>query len=372
MVMARPCRRCSRTRLGAIACAAAGFVIAFTAIASASFTSSVTGGGTPVTTKRVFPGSRTLVISDVRDASSGGEADSSDPLAAAGDGRMMTTSNWANAFSAARYVDFDYPASLPGGLAVSGAAFNLTFASVSNNTTCHWFEVRSRASGAVIGTHGSAVSPVACTTTAFVSTSTPLPELATTDAANDLRVRVYGRNSANRASLIDVATVSGTSPYAGFTLSPVSVADASSGTAVTTPWSLAATGDGSVYTSAANWRATADAARYLRLAVPASVPTGAVVTGATFTHTYKDQDGGSACYYLEVYAGAAVVGTHGSAAAPYCNNTAAYITDTIALPEVGTPAIANSLVLRLYTWNSGGIRRTQHDQASVTLSWYLD
>ena len=370
--MSAPCRRCSRARLAPAVAAVLGLVIGWAAVASAAFTSSAASPGVTVATKRIFPGTRTVAISTLRDASSGAAVDASDPVAVSGDGRTLQTSNWANAFSAARYVDFDYPPPLAGGLAASGVSFTFAVASVQNNTTCYWFEVRSRSTGTVLGSHGSTAAPVGCAGTAMVTTSTPLPEVTTTDAANDLRVRVYGRNSAGRASVIDVATVSGSSPYAPFTLSEASLTDASSGTPVSLPWSLAAAGDGSVLTSAANWRPTFDAARYLELDVPASVPAGAVVTGATFTHAYKDQDGGSACYYVESYSGSTLIGTHGSAAAPYCNNTAGFVTDSISLPEVTTPAMANSLVLRLYVSNAGGVRRTQHDLATVSLSSHLD
>jgi hypothetical protein len=62
--------------------------------------------------------------------------------------------------------------------------------------------------------------------------------VSSTDAANDLRIRVYGYDSAAAASTLDEATVTGSTPYTSFTLYPIRYTDAASGTPVSVPWEL--------------------------------------------------------------------------------------------------------------------------------------
>jgi hypothetical protein len=211
-------------------------------IAFAAFTAPSGVGGNTFSTGRIFAGSWTTPAFDVRDASSGTEVDASSPLAFAGDGRTAATKAWSTSFGSSRYLDFDLNGPLPGGLAVSGATFDLTFASVAAGvTSCVYLEVRTQSTDTVIGTFGSAGSPAGCVTgTSLQTVSTSIAgAVGSTDAANDLRVRVYGKSSGGVASTVDLAVVSASSPYVAFTLYPVSWTDAADGTPVATRWALA-------------------------------------------------------------------------------------------------------------------------------------
>ncbi len=92
------------------------------------------------------------------------------------------------------------------------------------------------------------------------------------------------------------------------------------------------------YASSTGWSTSFSASRYLRLRFPAYVPAGSVVTGATFTHTYRSETAGdTTCYYVEVYRGSTLLATHGSVASPVsCNATTSWATDAVSLPEVSS------------------------------------
>jgi hypothetical protein len=309
---------------------------------------------------------------DLRDASSGTEANSSSTSAFA-DALTFPTGLWPTAFNSANYLEFNANAPLPAGFAVSGAAFNIKYAAgAAGDTACYWFEVRRASTGAVIGTHGSTGAPVDCTTgTTQKAVSTPIAELNTTDLANDARIRVYGRESGARPFTVDLGTISGSTPSTAFTLYASSVTDASTGTPTTTPWSLAASG-GTAFTTAVNWPAAFDATRYLKLTFPSYVPATATVSGGTFKMNYHPTTAGkNACYYFEVYSGATLIGTHGSTGTPVsCNSTTTYTTDSVPLPEINTPARANGAIVKTYYWISGnGVRTTDHDLVTLSVNY---
>ena len=113
--------------------------------------------------------------------------------------------------------------------------------------------------------------------------------------------------------------------------------------------------DGS-YISSSPWSTAFDVSRHLALTFPAYVPAGSTVTGATFRHRYRSEIAGdTTCYYFEVYSGATVLATHGSAGTPFsCNATSSYVLDTVALPEIDTVAKANTVTIVMYIRNSGG------------------
>ena len=311
---------------------------------------------------------------DLRDVSSTVLADESAPTAFAGDGRTVTTGNWPAAFSATRYLEFDPNTPLPSGRAVSGAAFTYRRANASNgDTACFYVEVRRVSTGAVLGSHGSAASPFACVNNTNMSTATvPLPELTTTDLLNDVRVRVYTRSSGSRATVVDQATVSGSTGTMPFVLYAKQYVDAASGTASAFPWSQAAL-DGTALSTGADWMTSFQANRYLQVTFPAYVPVGATVTGATLRHAYRPvANGNTACWYAEAYSGGALIGTYGSSAAPAgCSaDNAAYATNSVTMPEVNSPARANDLTVRLYfRGSSNGNKRTQHDLTDVSISY---
>ena len=309
---------------------------------------------------------------DLRDASSGAEVNSSAQPAFA-DGITFATGNWPAAFSGSSYAEFNQNAALPAGFPVSGAAFNFKFAAgAAGDTACYWFEVRRASTGAVVGTHGSTGAPVACVTgTTLQATSTSLPELSTTDLANDNRIRVYGRESGGRPFTIDLATVSGSTPSTPFTLYTTTYTDVTSGSALSFPWSLAG-GGGAAFTTASSWATAFSATHYLTETFPTYIASGATVTAATFQQSYRaTASGHTACYYLEVYSGATLIGTHGSSASPLsCNSTTAYTTDTVSLPEVNTPARANGLLVKSYfRVSGGGTRTTDHDLVQLTVNY---
>lgn len=222
-----------------------GLAIAFAMggrIAYALFIDPSPAGGNTFSTTRIFAGSWTTPAFDVGDASSGTEVDASSPLAFAGDGRTSATKAWSTSFSSSRYLDFDLNGPLPGGLAVSGTTFDLSFASTAAGvTSCVYLEVRTQSTNAVVGTFGSPGSPVGCVTgTSLQTVSTSIASaVGSTDTADDLRVRVYGNSSGGVASTIDLAVVSASSAYAPFTLYPVSWTNAADGTPVATRWALA-------------------------------------------------------------------------------------------------------------------------------------
>ncbi|MCU1452821.1 MAG: hypothetical protein JWN46_967 [Acidimicrobiales bacterium] len=362
-------------RLAAVAGATAlAAIVSLSPAAFGAFSGNAANAGTAVATKRIFSGTRTFSAHDLRDSSSGTEVNVTDPLAVAGDARTVTTSAWTAAFSSTRYFQVDLENQQPAKLAVTGPAFRFTFASASASTTCAYLDVRTRSTNAVLATYGSAASPLGCATTTAASLTTALPVITSTDQANDLRVRVYLNSTAARAAVIDQAAVTGSNPYATFTLYPGSSTDASSGSATVRPWSLYAAGDGATYVNATAWRATFDATRYYKLTFPAVLPTGATVTAATLSLRYVDNNqlnGTSVCYYVEVFSGATSIGTHGSAASPLCNATSSLVTDTITLAEVNTAAIVNALSLKAYVWDASTGKKTTHDLASLAVTYSL-
>jgi hypothetical protein len=310
---------------------------------------------------------------DVRDASSGTESNQSEPHAFANDNRTATSGGLLSVFNTSRYLQFDLNSPLQGGLGVSGASFDFNFAAtLAGQTTCFYFEVRRASTGTVIGTHGSAASPVACQTgTTLKATTTPLPEVASSNVADDLRVRVFVDNSLLGGITRDLATVSGTAAGTGFTLYETSITDATGLTPATTPWGLVAGGDGASYQSSSSWPTTFAASRYLKLTFPSYVPGGAPVNGVTFVHSYRSAALGTTCVYFEVYSGPILIGTHGSAAGPLsCNgSTSSYVTDTVPLPEVDTAAIANGVTVKMYVRNSSGLGASQHDRAELQITY---
>lgn len=190
--------------------------------------------------QEIFSDERVTPAFEVEDRSAAGPVDGSSALAFEADGRTVTTSTWSTAFASDRYLEFDLNAPLPDGLSVSSATFSLSFASATPAATaCHYFEVRRASSGDVLATHGGPGSPVACVTGSTpVTSTTPIGSVDATDLANDLRLRVYGRDSAGGGTIVDRATVGGGASTLTFTLYPVLFVDAADTTAVATPWQL--------------------------------------------------------------------------------------------------------------------------------------
>jgi hypothetical protein len=308
---------------------------------------------------------------DVKDSSGGGEAPSPDGTAFA-EGLVTTTGAFSSAFASTRYLDYDLNGPLEPGSTVSGANFNFRFTDTANNrTACFYFEVRAKSSGAVLGTHGSSASPIGCVTGQTQQTfTTPLSEVTTASIANNLRIRVFMKESAGGAVKVDQATVSLTTGSSTASLYEISTTDSSTGTATTTPWGLATAGDGAAYSSALAWTSAFSSTRYISLPFPAYVPSSGVsLSSVSFKHSYRSLTTGQTCWYFEVYSGATLLGTHGSAANPVsCNSTTSYVTDNTPLPEVTTVAQANNLSVKMYVKNSGALR-TQDDLDELTISY---
>ena len=355
----------------AVGAAVAMFVT--TSAALAAFSSLASNGAT-LSTKRIFAGVRSAWPSDVRDASGGAaETNSSDVLSYA-DGLTVTTKSWSSAFAATRFDDFDFSGGRPAAVPVTSATFNFTFApSRSNDDACFYVEVRRASTNALLGTHGSSGSPSACSTGATVAATVSVSsEVANTDIANDLRIRVYANNSTNRPLKIDVASVSITTPWFTTTLFEKRWDDEANAAAAVVLWPFVAT-DGTAYTTVGNLATAFNAARYLKFTPNQAVPAGAAISSAQVQFAYKSAtNGDTTCWYFEVYDGATLIGTHGSSGTPVsCNATTSYVTNTVSIPEVDTVAEANSLVLKAYLRNSGS-RKASIELVQVDPSYYLD
>lgn len=335
--------------------------------------SASTSNPSTMSAKQVFPGTGSWTAWDLRDASGGSEQDRSD--AQAFTGTHVVTADWATSWSAARYLGYEMNAPLPAGLATTGVSFQFDFSDDRNSPAdqvCFYFQVLRRSTGTVIGTHGSTAAPVACQArNTILPTSTPLPEVTSTEIANDLRICVYAMHTNTaRAMRVDRAVVTGSTAVAPFTLYETSYTDAADGTPSTTPWSIA-TAEGQAHLSAGNWQNAFGAARYLKLTFPSYLPAGATVTSAQLVHTWRPQNAGAtACFYLDVLSGATVIGTYGSAAVPYCTTGAAYATNTIAVPALNTAARVNGAIVRMYMRTTSG--RTQHDLFRLDVGYAVD
>lgn len=314
---------------------------------------------------------------DWRDASAGGaEANQSQQLAFASDARTVTTGSWPATFSTSRYLDVNLNSPLRGASQVASGTINVRLASNTSTNACFYVEARKASDNSVVATYGSSGSPF-CTTSGSTQTNFSIPiGAATTGAiANDLRFRIYGRtNTLGGAWTLDQVSLSVTGGDGSFTLYPNAYSDASTGTAIAVPWSLALD-DNSFYNNAAtgNWQTAYSATRYLKATFPAYVPSGATVQSVTLTHVYRPLSASrQVCHRVEVLNGAMVIGTHGSTTSGFsCNsNSTTDLTDSIALPEVNTVAEANSLAVRLHMWRSAaGTTQSRTDQIRLSISY---
>jgi hypothetical protein len=353
----------------------AAAVFTSTSVALAGFSSQVSGGPMTVATKRIFPGLRSAWPWDIRDASAGGTAvNGSDPLSYT-DGIVTTTKYWSSSFAANRFDDFDFGTGRPGGIPVSSASFNFTFApSRASDNACFYIEVRRASTNALLGTHGNPGTPSACASLgAQVAATVDISaEVVSTDVANDLRIRVYANQSGNKALKIELATVTITTPYFTAALYEQRFDDEANAASTVTRWPLVAA-DGIAYTSSGSFATTFSTARYLKFAPSEAVPTSATISSAQVQFAYKSATAeDTTCWYFEVYNGATLIGTHGNSETPIsCNSTTSYVTDMVSVPELQTVAAANNALLKIYMKNSGS-RRASVDLVQIDLNYYLD
>jgi len=247
-------------------------------------------------------------------------------------------------------------------------------ASTNNAATwCFYVEVYRASTSTLIGSHGTSASPTCNSGTTQTTTNISVPEVSTTTIANDLRVRVYVNDSKSRPSAIDMATVTGSTPYSSFTAYEQIYRDQSTGTATITNWGAATAGDGSNYATASGWLATYAAARYVKLTFDPGVPAGAVITAASLDFFYRSAGASdTACWYMETYNGATLLAAHGSSSSSIsCNATTSFSTDNVSLPELSTPANANSLTVKVYM-DDTLLQKTQFDLARLNVTYYLD
>jgi hypothetical protein len=313
---------------------------------------------------------------NIRDASIGSEQDKTDPFAAAGDSRFQGSGNFGSSFDTNRYYQFDFNSPLASGVSTSSVSFNVSLAAgASNDTACFYFDVRRASTGAVIGTHGDATNTIGCVAgTAQQSFSTALSEVTNSTIANDLRIRMYVKTVRAGTIAFDKANITGSTAADTFTLYEMQYVGNSAGSAnpLVVPWGPAFEGDGSLwfYGSATAWPTTFSSSKYLKLTFPNYVPSSASsVSAVTFENSYRGNSSVNTCYYIEVYSGATLIGTHGSSSSPIsCNATASYVKDTISLPEVNTVARANGVVIKMYL-RTDTAAQSFHDLFRLNLSY---
>jgi hypothetical protein len=306
---------------------------------------------------------------DLRDASSGTESNVSDAIAYADDGRTYTTSAAPAAFAANRWLAVDFNAALASSAPPSAVNLELQFANPGAGTGCFYFETRRASTDAVLATHGSSASPAGCVTgTSKQPFSISLPEVTSAAIANDLRTRIFVRQSAGSGLVLDRVNVSGTAAATAFTLYDRAFTDRANGSNTVRTWPLAEASDTLYYSSASTWTTSFASARYLRLAFPSYIGSSETVSNANFKFVYRSNGGGTTCWYSEVLQGSTVIGTHGSSSSPVsCNSSSsAFVTDTVPLPEVDTPAKANGAVIKIYVRNSSS-QRIQVSQAQLSV-----
>jgi hypothetical protein len=171
-----------------------------------------------------------------------------------------------------------------------------------------------------------------------------------------------------------LATVTGSTAYANYTLYEEIYLYRSTGTATTVNWGIATSGDAAFYLNTSSWANNAFATtRYLKFTFDPGVATGSVITTATLDFQYKSNTSGdTASWYFETYNGGTLLATHGSSTTPVSsNNTTSYSTDNVTLPELTNVANANNLTIKVYIKESTG-KKTQFDLVQLNLTYYLD
>jgi hypothetical protein len=129
-----------------------------------------------------------------------GTTDRSWPWVASSGLTYQSASTWTTAFAATRYLKLTAPTYVPSGATVSGASFVHRYRRVSSGIVCWYMEVLQGTT--VIGTHGSATTPISCTNNNnnYVADTVSLPEINTPARANGAVLKLYLRSSTSQRS----------------------------------------------------------------------------------------------------------------------------------------------------------------------------
>ena len=141
----------------------------------------------------------TLYDEELTDRLGGVNVDGGWPLASGGGNAYRSASTWPTAFTASRYLRLTVPSYVPSTAEVAGASLVHRFRRVTSGSVCWYLEVLQGAT--VIGTHGSAASPISCTSGGAYRTDTvSLPEINSPARANGAVLKLYVRSTTGRRS----------------------------------------------------------------------------------------------------------------------------------------------------------------------------
>lgn len=360
--------------------------------AHAALTSTTDNPGNSIATATTFPATILTSAWDINDASNGTVADRS-PYLAFADSREYNFGGTYTSYDAARYARFDLGARLREGLAVSSAVVNVRYrAADSSDDACFRVNLHRRSDQASLGS----TFPQYCTvSTSWVNQDvTVTSQLGTTDAVNDLTVRVNGwytdsTDSTSNDWLMDSLTLTVTTAEGTLVIYPdsfVDVTDANgsnggaggmcqssqSGTGAEGPWGLITLADTACLYGNANWTTTSyNAARYIDFVIPAnSVPAGASIYRVTLSHAWRPLSANNTCYFLEARQGGAAVSTHGSSGSPLAcsSTTGSNSTQTLELTGVNTAGEVRGLSVRMYYWSAASTM-TRHDEFELEIKY---
>lgn len=369
----------------------------------AAFSSQTNNTGNVITSKRIFPATRSVSPWAFFDRSTGTELTTSDDTFFQADGtdtagQFVTTDDWPTSNTGTQFYEIDFNSQLPNGLTVNSVTFNFTFSDDQNgggNNVCvNSFEVRSKTSGNLLPP-GTAHTPtpnegVGCSSTrlgAATIDNNALTEVTTTALANDLRIRIYATHSiAANPMRIDRATVTGNvvSPVptvsTAFTLFRQSVNDAADGSAnPVAPWSQFAAGDGSAFTTG-NWATTLQSTRHIRTVFPGfQVPVGATINSVVLRHTWRTGTNlitSTSQYQVfdgtTTQIGADVSGTTNNSGTTFTTEAKDLTSIINGFSGSGGPVgLLNRLQVRIQMSRTA-TGPTVHDFVSLDVDWHLD
>jgi hypothetical protein len=348
-----------------------GYLGVTSAFASATFDDGEVAS-TSVSSKRIFPTSQASTAWDIQDSSAGTAPVTTTDTWAAVDNRLLTTSTLTTSFSSTRYIELTLSSPLPAAVPVTAVTLNVTMAASGGGTGCIYAEIRRASTNALLGTQGSSTAPLACSSsTTQTTTTSALSYVTSSTDADDLKVKIFLRNSSSQRIAFDRVAVTGTAHSLAFTLLETTVANRSSGSTTTTPWSLASS-DTRYYAPSSSWPAAFQATRYLTVNLPALAPEDATITAVTLRHAYASTVSAvQSCVYVELYNGSTLLENQGSSSSPLsCNSTTTQATDVMTLSEVDTVDEANALSLRIYVRNATA-GATRHGLLTLTVDYSL-